>query len=49
MKRKKHFVGTIKDSDLKKKVRKPICGPSFRMKDKTEYSRKTRGNSDERD
>jgi len=48
MKKKVHKVGTIRDSELKKKIRKPICPPSFRLKDKTEYKRKGR-NSTEND
>lgn len=42
MKQKKYKIGTISDSELKKKIRKPICKPGFRMKSKKSYARKPR-------
>lgn len=40
MKQKTIKVGTIKDSDLNKKIRKPLPPPSFRHKSKKNYNRK---------
>jgi len=47
MKKKVHKVGTIKDSDLKKKIRKPICRPGFPMKSKKDYKRNKKINDNE--
>lgn len=43
-KKKTHHIGVIRDSVIKKSIRKPVCPPSFRLKDKTEYERKPRNN-----
>lgn len=40
MKSKTIKVGTIKDSDLKQKIRKPLPPPSFKHKSKKTYNRK---------
>lgn len=39
MKKKVHKVGVIKDSELKKRIRKPLPPPGFKMKSKKEYTR----------
>lgn len=43
-KKKTYHIGVIKNSEIKKSIRKPVCPPSFRLKDKTEYERKPRNN-----
>lgn len=35
----KTFIGTIRDKDLKKKTRKKLPPPSFRMESKKTYRR----------
>lgn len=42
MKKKVHQVGVIKDSELKKKVRKPLPPPDYPFKSKKAYKRKNK-------
>jgi uncharacterized FAD-dependent dehydrogenase len=46
MKPKKYHIGTIKDSEIKKRIRKPITRVGGRMKSKKEYDRKRLSNTD---
>jgi hypothetical protein len=40
--KKSHYVGKIKDKDLKEKIRKPLPPPSKTHKSKKDYKRKNK-------